>query len=176
MRAFGQTDLTIEELPDELQFRVDSGHGWFMMFAFPGLALAAVLVSLAVPDSGTAFGIALTAGTCLLVSAILTVVSLKQGTRTTTLSVTSGLFEARGAGLGAFYSFGSGRVVVQVVAIRSLGYAPGGDGEPSGFEVRCGSWKGKVLLPGLNRHQTRTVTDAILRRFPEIGSKARRTD
>lgn len=170
MTAFGHAELTVKELPDELQFRVNREHGWFMLVALPAICLFAALVSFAVPDRETGFGIALTCGFCFLVSAILAAVYLKQGVRTTTLSVTSQLFEAKGAGLGSFLSFGSSRVVIRVPQISAIRYTSGDD-DPSGLEVRCGFWKSKVLLPGLDREQTRTVIDAISRRFPEIGAK-----
>ncbi len=174
MTAFGRAELTFQELQDELRFRVDRENGWFMLCAFPGLSFAALLVAFAVPDRGAAFGIAITAGTCLLVSVIMAAAALKHSIRTTTLSVTNRAFEARGAGLGWFPAFGESEVAVPVPEITSFGYSPSTEDEPSGFEVRCGFWKCVILLPGLSLEQTNSVTDAILRKFPEIGAKIRR--
>jgi hypothetical protein len=80
---------------------------------------------------------------------------------------------ATGGGLGAIFGFGSAKVAIPVSEVSSIGYTSsvGSDWEPAGFYVQCGFWKSKVVLPGLNREQAKVVTDAILRRVPEIGSK-----
>jgi len=174
MTAFGQSEFTAAESPGELQFRVDNYHGWVILFAFPALCLVAVLIALALPSFGTRVGLAGTAGFCFLVWAILIAVSLKPGARTTTLSVTSQSLVATGAGLGSFLGIGRSKVVIQASEITRLGHTSGDDYSPSGFEVQCGFWKSKLVLPGLNREQCRTVADAILRRFPEIASHTRR--
>ena len=65
--------------------------------------------------------------------------------------------------------FYSASVRVPAEKVKSLVYGPGDDAGPGGLHLDCGFWKKELVLPGLNREQTKAVTETILRRFPEIG-------
>lgn len=168
MTAFGHVELTAEELPDELRFRVDREYGWFTSAVLTTVSVAGLIVSSMVSDRGTRFGIAITAGTILFFTAIATLFALKHPRRTTQLSVTREYLVATGAGLGWTLPWSSSKVMIAVSTIKSLDYITGQD--DTGLYLRCGSWARTCVLPGLHREQTKSVIDAILRRFPEIGS------
>jgi hypothetical protein len=172
MNAFGHTELTVNELPDRLQFRVDREAGWapaaVLLIVSTGFMIFSLTIS--VPTLRYTFA-AVTAGFFVWIG--ITLVRNLKKIDTTTLSVTSESLVATGAGL-RWLGSGNSTSCVPTAEIRSMGYETGGEDDPSGLYVSCGFWKNRCLLPGLNRQQCTAVTIAIVRRFPEIGSKIQR--
>ncbi len=168
MNAFGQTEVTSKEITGGLEFQVDHEHGWFLLLAFLALPVVFLGFSLAVsvPTLRAVFSLV-----SLGFLAWIGLAVWKKWNRvdTTVLSVTGQGFRASGAGLAFFDSHAV--ETVPLSEVTSVGYMMGGDNDPSGLYVGCGSWKSKCLLPGLNRAQATAIAVAITRRFPEIGAK-----
>jgi hypothetical protein len=172
MKAFGQIDLTTNELPDGLQFRVVRMQGWFVPLSAIFLLLGCLLIFAFRYDPGLLFGLAVAASAVVAAVAIGWAVTC-QPIYTTTLIVTTQSFTAEGDGLGLGWTAigGSGVVVVPVAEIKKVEYQSGGESDPCGLYLNCGFLKNRCVLPGLNPQHTRIVTDAILHRFPELGPK-----
>jgi hypothetical protein len=154
MPAFGHSELTIKELPDELQFRLDIELGWFGRIALPIL-----LVGLMALTMSPMFRINPIFLICCL-AAILALalwmgihIARSKRFKTTTLSVTSQRLEASGDDL-AMVSFRAsnrpGKITVPVAEIKTLEYASGGEDDPSGLWVSEERSKSKCILPGMN--------------------------
>jgi hypothetical protein len=167
MNAIGNTELTSNELPGQLEFRVDSTRGWLVFLILVILPLGFLIASLFVSVPNLRLTFSLLSLGWLAWMLILAQRSWNR-TDTTTLTVTGQLFTAKGAGLKWSRS---ATVVVPTSEVKSFGFASGGEDEPSGLYVSCSFWNSKCLLPGLTRQQGNAVAVAIARRFPEIASK-----
>ena len=170
MSAFGHTELTTNELPDELQFRVDTEPGWFPPLLFVLLCFALPLVAWKASPPGDRLVLSLLALGFAVFMGFVTATKW-ENVATTKLSVTSQNIVATGNFTGSFLSNSQKTITVQVSEVRKIGYQMGGEDTPSGLYVSCGFFKNKCVLPGLNRQQAKAVTEAIQRRFPEIGTK-----
>jgi hypothetical protein len=87
--------------------------------------------------------------------------------RTTTLVVTSQSVRASGRGVGS-NQWSSATITVPISEVTWIGYLPSNS---KGLYLSRGFMNNACILPGLNAEQADSVTDAILRRFPNLRSK-----
>lgn len=172
MKAFGHVELTTEELPDGLRFRVERTQGWFVPLAAIFTLLGVLLIFAFRHDPGLFFGLAVVAAVGVAGLAIRWAVT-RDLIYTTILTVTSQSFIAEGDGIRPRWKnrHRSSNLVVPVAGIKKIGYQSGGEDAPCGLYLNCGFFNNSCVLPGLNPVHARAVTTAILRRFPELGPK-----
>ncbi len=169
MKAFGNIELTTTELPDKLEFRVDSELGWFGPVILFLLGVACVIWALTMEFIGLIVALGLLGLAEIVFVGIWAVRSWKR-VDTTLLSVTRESFVATGCGIGTGFSRNSS-ITVPASEVKRIQYVNGGDNMASGLYVSTGYWKSKCVLPGLNRQRCTAIIVAIVRRFPEIGAQ-----
>jgi hypothetical protein len=172
MEAFGHLELTVQEQPDELLFRIDREYGWAGRVALPAACVAMLMISLFLTDTGMRISLA---GVALFMLAVWGGVTLfrpasdRSPIQTTILSVTSQRLEASGV-LDRGTAFGRrSKIVVPASEVRKIAYGMGSEDAEGGLYVAVSFWKSECMLPGLNREQCKLVAERIARRFPEIG-------
>lgn len=170
MKALIYCELTVRELPNELQFRVDRFMGWFFKTTWPIIfAVLLVLCSAVVflneypPDWSV--GIAIGSAINLVLWPLFFVLARRNPT--TTLSVTADRFAAAGRGVGST-QWGSAAVEIPISKADWIGFVAG---NAPGLYLSRSLSENTCLLPGLDREQARSVTEAIIRRFPDLRSK-----
>ena len=155
MRAIGRIDVKATELPGELKFLVAREDGWADILL--RAALGCLLVFMAWKQRQYPWAAP------IYLFAIAAFVATWFQSSTTELCVTSRELVATG-NLGGMFAKD---VRVAISEVTALHYEIGGDSDPDGLYVKRG-WKRTCVLPGLNRKQAKTVTDAIAQKFPNI--------
>lgn len=162
MNARSITELTITELPNELQFRAVRKIGWVDLAIWPAVFLGGETIAWMMPGNSQRM--------YLVFGAVLLLIPLATTRKHLTwlLSVTNQRFDANGyLDQFALVVYIPRRIVVPLSKVNSIGYDGADD---RGFYLDCGFWKKETVLPGLNREQALQVTQTILRRFPGICS------
>jgi hypothetical protein len=168
MNAFFYSELSTSELPNELRFSVDRKTGWFFLVVWPtilAVLLAVCLIVIFTQEYPPDWSIGIAIGAAINLVALPIMLALARRRSTTALSVTDQRLAAKGRGVGSS-PFLSSTVNIPLSEVSWLGYLPS---NTPGLYVSCGLMKNDCILPGLDGEQASTVTDAIARRFPQIG-------
>jgi len=156
MALLGRTELTTVELPNALEFTIIGEHGWLELIAMPAGILFVSWMFWRIDTPFTRIIVAI----IVVSTAASAIASWIQG-GSTKLRVTQEELFAEG-NLNKLFTT---EIRIPASEIESLGYMVGDEGEPGGFYVNR-RWSRTCVLPGLNRDQGASVTNAIFKKFP----------
>ncbi len=168
--AWIYVELTTSQQDGELQFQVERKFGSFFLRIYPAICFVLMILCSAValteeypPDWSVGIGI----GAAFNLVALPIIIFFARKNRMTKLSVTRLQLTASGRGVG-MSPWRSATITVPVAEYDWVGYVPG---DVPGLYLSRGLIDSKCILPGLTREQAGSVTDAIVRRFPELRAK-----
>jgi len=162
MSAAHRVRLITQELPDELQFRVEHELGWIALAIWPVGFLACEGFARMLPASNHRLPLAI--GGLILLVPLFTI----RRHLTWKLSVTGKRFAVSGYyDPFAVVIYIPHNFAIPESRVKWMGYGE----NDRGFYLDCGVWNKECVLPGLTRQQCDTVIAAIARRLPDLAAR-----